>query len=127
MKLQENLDQLNTGLKDLQSTNRMSISAQALPGLLAEMGQISQALQARGRAIFISLVVIGLGYFLNRWLIFPPNSGWIRYLPLAVMTLGGLAFLYTLARAFLLVRQRNEVNQQIEQCRQAIRNLGGRP
>jgi len=127
MKLQENIDQLNSDLKDLRSASRMTASAQALPGLLTEMGQISQALQARGRAAFISLLVFGMGYFLNRWLIFPPDSGWIRFLPVAVMVLGVLAFIYILVRAFLLVRHRNLVNQQIEQCRDAIRNLGARP
>ena len=126
-KLQDNIDQLNSDLKTLQSTSSISLSAQALPGLLAELGQILQAIQARGRAIFISLLVTGLGYFLQRWLIFPPDSGWIRYLPLTVMVLGGAAFLYTLVRTFLLVRQRNQVNQQIEQCREAIRNTGARP
>ncbi|HWQ03775.1 MAG TPA: hypothetical protein VN452_00305 [Longilinea sp.] len=122
-RLQENIDQLNSDLKNLQTTSCLTASAQALPGLLAEMGQISQALQARGRAVFISLLVFGLGYFLNRWLIFTPDSGWIRYLPVAVMVLGGLGFLYTLTRTILLIQQRNQVNQQIEQCREAMRNL----
>ena len=125
-KLQENIDQLNYDLKVLQSASRMTSSAQALPGLLAEMGQISQALQSRGRVVFISLLVFGLGYFLNRWLFFTPDSGWIRYLPVAVMVLGALAFLYTLVRTVLLVRQRNQINQQIENCREAIRNQGTR-
>lgn len=123
-RLQENIDQLNSDLKTLQSNSRITSSAQALPGLLVELGQISQALQARGRAIFISLLVFGLGYFLNRWLIFTPDSGWIRYLPVAVMVLGALAFLYTMVRTLLLVRQQNQVNQQIDQCRAALRNPG---
>lgn len=122
--LQENLDQLKSELTSLQSSSRIAASAQALPGLLIGLEQLSRALQARARALFISVLVFGLGYFLRRWLVFSPESGLIRYLPIAIMLLGGLALIYVLARTLVLLRQRRQLNQEIERCREAIRKLG---
>jgi hypothetical protein len=122
--LQENLDQLKFELTDLQSASRSAASAQALPGLLINLEQTSKALQARTRAFFVSLLVVGLGYFLQQWLVFSPDSGWIRLLPAGAMLLGGLAMIYVLTRTVHLVRQRAQLNRQIERCREAIRNLG---
>jgi chaperonin cofactor prefoldin len=122
--LQENLDQLKTELTSLQSSSRIAASAQALPGLLIGLDQLSQALQARARAIFISLLVFGLGYFLNRWLVFGPASSLFNFLPFFIMLLGGLALIYLAIRTLLLLRQRRQLNQQIEHCREAIRKLG---
>lgn len=123
--LQKNFDQMKSELSDLQLNSRNVASAQALPGLLIRQSQLSNELQARMRATFISLVVFGLGYFFKRWLIFTPDSGWIlRNLPAGMMILGGLALIYVLARTILLLRQRAKLNQQIERCREAIRNLG---
>lgn len=122
--LQANLDQLKSELTSLQSSNRNAASAQALPGLLINLEQITRALQARTRVLFVSLLVVGLGYFLHRWLIFSPDAGWIRLLPAGAMLLGGLAMVYILARTTFLLRQRTQLIRQIEQCREAIRNLG---
>lgn len=122
--LQENLDQLKTQLSDVQSNSRVAAASQQLPGLLIGLGQINQALQAWARAGFVSLLVLGVGYFLNRHLIFAPGSGLIRFLPLSVMALGGLAFGYILVRWTLEFRKRAHLLQQIERCRDIIRTLG---
>jgi len=123
--LQKNFDQMKSELSDLQLNSRNVASAQALPGLLIQQGQLASGLQSRTRAIFISLVVFGLGYFFKRWLIFTADSVWIlRNLPAGMMVLGGLALIYILVRTILLLRQRAKLNQQIERCREAIRNLG---
>ena len=122
--LQENLDQLKTQLSDVQSNSRVAAASQQLPGLLIGLGQINQALQAWARAGFVSLLVLGVGYFLNRHLIFAPGSGLIRFLPLGVMALGGLAFGYILVRSTLEFRKRAHLLQQIEHCRNIIRTMG---
>lgn len=123
-KLQENFDQVKSELADLQTNSRQVVSAQALPGLLIQHEQLSKSLTDRIRVNFISLLVFGIGYFLKRWLIFTPESGWIRFLPDGLMVLGGLALAYILARTILLLRQRARLIQEIERCREAIRNLG---
>ncbi|GAP13484.1 hypothetical protein LARV_01238 [Longilinea arvoryzae] len=123
--LQKNFDQVKSELNDLQTNSRRVVSAQALPGLLIKLGQLSATLKERTRVIFVSLLVFGMGYFLRRWLVFTPDSGWIRFLPDGLMILGGLALIYISARTILLLRQRAQLNREIERCREDIRNLGG--
>ncbi len=123
-KIQENFDQVKSELANLQTSSRQVVSAQALPGLLIRHEQLSKSLYERARAFFVSLLAFGMGYFLQRWLVFSPDSGWLRYLPVGLMILGGLAMTYILVRTALLLRQRARLNQEIERCREAIRNLG---
>ncbi len=122
--LQESLDKLKSWLTSPPSAARAATLPQALPGLLASLEQVSDALRSRARAVFVSLVVFGLGYFLERWLIFAPPVAWMRYLPIAIMLLGGLAILYVAVRLILLLRWRRQLIHQIERCRDAIRKLG---
>ena len=122
--LQENLDHLKTQLSDVQSNSRVAAAAQQLPGLLISLRQLTQTLQAWARAAFVSLLVLGVGYFLNRHLIFEPGAGWIRFMPPGIMALGGLSIGYILVRSTLEFRKRAHILQQIERCRNIIRTMG---
>ncbi|TLN13773.1 hypothetical protein FDZ74_09700 [bacterium] len=92
--------------------------------MLIENEHLTQAMQAWARAGAVSLLVLGVGYFLNQRLVFSPGSGWIRFLPVGIMALGGLAIGYILVRFILIMRNRVHLRQRIEHCRNAIRNLG---
>lgn len=122
--LQENLDQLKVQLTDLQNNRRVAAAAQELPSLLLEQEHLTHAMRVWARAGFVSLLVLGVGYFLNQHLVFSPGSGWIRLLPVGTMLLGGLAAGYILVRFILIMRNRANLKQRIERCRDAIRNLG---
>lgn len=122
--LQENLDQLKSQLTDVQSNSRVAAATQQLPALLINLEQVNQAFLAWARAGFVSLLVLGVGYFLNRHLVFAPGSGWLRFLPQGIMALGGLAAGYILVRWILEMRKRAHLQQQIEHCRGIIRTLG---
>lgn len=122
--LQENLDQLKAQLTDLQNNRRVAAAAHELPSLLLEREHLTQSMRVWARAGFVSLLVLGVGYFLNQHLVFSPGSSWIRFLPAGSMLLGGLALSYFMVRFILIMRTRAHLKQSIERCRDTIRNLG---
>lgn len=122
--LEENLDQLKSQLTDLQNNRRVAAAAQELPALLVAFEHLTQSMQAWARAIFVSLLVLGVGYFLNQRIVFSACADWIRFLPAGIMVLGGLSIGYVLVRFTLEARKRTHLRQQIERCRDTIRNLG---
>lgn len=108
-KLQEGMQRVEARLQDVQAR----VQRQSLPMLFEERARFSRQILEHARLMFTSMAVFGFGFFLNKVLIFSPNSGWIRYLPDGVMLIGAGVFAWALVQVILVSRKRATLERGI--------------